>query len=133
MVAFLAFFFLLLFVTDIFLPYKQSFEIEEFKASKFKSDEEQLLEQDKSKTLILVDRTLIFGQKMKVSRYENNIIKTYNSPSPFYMIGGIFVIFLAIGSFYGLFFKKPMYLERRAFYYNIAVCSILFLMMLIFS
>jgi hypothetical protein len=119
-ISFLAFFFLATLLLDICLPRKQE-------VSSIKND--LLFANSNEQVLVIIESTPILHQTISITRLINGTVKNEMKTSLFYFPGFIFIIFLIIGSIYGVFMKKPPYLERRAAYYNIIVGSALFILL----
>lgn len=88
---------------------------------------EHFTEYNKGK-FIWRESTRILNQPMRYSYLHGNQVRTTRSEFNFYIPGIVFVIFLAFGAVYGVFFKKSNYQERRVMYFNIIVGSVVCLM-----
>ncbi len=113
LISFLAFFVLCIICLDFFLPRKNVVCRYSFSTS---SNKQQL---------VIKEYTPILKQTIYITRNGQDGIAREIRMSFFYFPGVVFIFFLVIGSVYGVFFKKPAYLERRAAYYNLFVCFLL--------
>ena len=128
-ISFLAFFFLATLLLDISLPRKQ--EISSIKNDFFVPNQGNSETNTLDQILVIKETTPILHQTIGITRFINSEVKNEIKTSFLYFPGFIFIIFLIIGSTYGVFMKKPPYLERRAAYYNIIVRSALLFLLFI--
>jgi hypothetical protein len=129
-ISFLAFFFLATLILDISMPRKQvlssvpnNFPI----AALIDENNPSSINQE---VIVIKECTPILHQTISITRLVNSQIRNESKASFLYYPGFIFIIFLIIGSIYGVFMKKPPYLERRAAYYNIIVGSSLIMLLI---
>lgn len=130
-ISFLAFFFLATLLLDICMPRRQILTsvTNDFPITNLIDQNDPISRNQK--VIVIKECTPILHQTISITRLVNSQVRNVSKASFLYYPGFIFIIFLIIGSIYGVFMKKPPYLERRAAYYNIIVGSAL--LMLLFA
>jgi hypothetical protein len=125
-VSFITFLGCIIYFTDLLLPTVSNLALIQVKLN------DNPYHQQYDQILMFVEKTALFKQAIS-SSYNGSFGPTKNStPSFMYFPGALFMVFLAIGSIYGLFYKKPHYQHKRAFYYNLIV-GVGILLILIYS
>ena len=133
LIAFLSLFAVALFALDYFLPRKTSFveQIIESNGDRhiiYSPEELQSFENIKDHRIVLREATPILNLDISYTGDNSIQVQTNYSTTLIYFPGLAFLIFLGIGSCFGLFFKKPEYLERRAAYFNLILGGLVLLL-----
>lgn len=133
LIAFISLFAVALFGLDFSLPRKMSLvhEMTDIHGEKHFYLQEPTKEQSaniKRHRLVLKESTPILNLEISYTGNNYNIVQRNISTAPIYFPGLAFIAFLGIGAVFGLFFKKPEYLERRAAYYNLIIGAFVLLL-----
>lgn len=133
LIAFLSFFFVCLFALDYTLPRKFEYQrqITTLDGEVYYYSKEEALpksDQIKADQIVLRQYTPLLKIDISFTSHNTFSIKESIKTRPIYIPGFAFILFLGIGAVFGLFFKKPEYLERRAAYYNLIIGGILYLL-----
>ena len=128
-ISFLAFFFTLICFLDLTLPNngKLVHIVKDYRG-KFEEVMPNDTINNRKGQFIWVESTRILKQPMRYYTVSKDKIKIHESTFNLYTPGIVFVVFLAIGSIYGVFFKKPAYQDTKVLYYNLIVSFFLYLM-----
>ena len=133
LIAFLSFFAVCLLALDYTLPRKFEYvrQITKRNGDVFYFEQNQEVpkfENVLKDQIALRQTTPLLNLEISYTSHNTFSIQESTKITLIYMPGLAFIIFLGIGAVFGLFFKKPAYLERRAAYYNLILSGILILL-----